>query len=59
MAVAVGGPVGSELSEPATESSEIVGLLAAMIILAFTFGTLVAMGMPIVSAVVGLLVGLR
>ena len=58
MAVAVGGPVGSELSEPATESSEVVGLLAAMIILAFTFGTLVAMSMPIVSAVVGLLVGL-
>jgi uncharacterized membrane protein YdfJ with MMPL/SSD domain len=58
MAVAVGGPVGSELSEPATESSEVVGLLAAMIILAFTFGTLVAMSMPIVSAVLGLLVGL-
>jgi uncharacterized membrane protein YdfJ with MMPL/SSD domain len=58
MEVAVGGPIGSELSEPKTESSELVGLAAAMIILAFTFGTLVAMGLPIVSAVVGLLVGL-
>ena len=58
MEVAVGGPIGSELSEPKTESSEVVGLVAAMIILAFTFGTLVAMGLPIVSAVVGLLVGL-
>jgi uncharacterized membrane protein YdfJ with MMPL/SSD domain len=58
MDVAVGGPIGTELSEPQTESSEIVGLVAAMIILAFTFGTLVAMGMPIVSAVVGLVVGL-
>jgi uncharacterized membrane protein YdfJ with MMPL/SSD domain len=58
MKVAVGGPIGSELSEPATESSELVGLIAAMIILAFTFGTLVAMGLPIVSAVVGLVVGL-
>jgi uncharacterized membrane protein YdfJ with MMPL/SSD domain len=58
MEVAVGGPVGSELSEPKTESSELVGLVAAMIILAFTFGSLVAMGMPIVSAVVGLLAGL-
>jgi uncharacterized membrane protein YdfJ with MMPL/SSD domain len=58
MEVAAGGPVGSELSEPATESSEVVGLAAAMIILAFTFGTLVAMGLPIVSAVIGLLVGL-
>jgi uncharacterized membrane protein YdfJ with MMPL/SSD domain len=58
MEVAAGGPIGTELSEPKTESSEIVGLVAAMIILAFTFGTLVAMGLPIVSAVVGLLVGL-
>src|SRR4029453_12513723 len=54
MQVAVGGSVGSELSEPATESSEIVGLTAAMIILAFTFGALVAMGLPIVSAWFGL-----
>jgi uncharacterized membrane protein YdfJ with MMPL/SSD domain len=58
MQVAVGGSVGSELSEPATESSEVVGLVAAMIILAFTFGTLVAMGLPILSAVLGLAVGL-
>jgi uncharacterized membrane protein YdfJ with MMPL/SSD domain len=58
MQVAVGGSVGGELSEPATESSEVIGLVAAMIILAFTFGTLVAMGLPIVSAVFGLGVGL-
>jgi len=58
MQVAVGGSVGSELSEPATESSEVIGLIAAMIILAFTFGTLVAMGLPIVSAVLGLAAGL-
>jgi uncharacterized membrane protein YdfJ with MMPL/SSD domain len=58
MEVAAGGSIGSELSEPATESSEVIGLVAAMIILAFTFGSLVAMGMPIVSAVIGLLFGL-
>ena len=58
MEVAVGGSVGGELSEPETESSEVVGLVAAMIILAFTFGTLVAMGMPIVAAVFGLGAGL-
>jgi RND superfamily putative drug exporter len=58
MQVAVGGSVGSELSEPSTESSEVIGLVAAMIILAFTFGTLVAMGLPIVSAVCGLAAGL-
>ena len=58
MKVAASGQIGSELSEPKTESSEVIGLSAAMIILAFTFGTLVAMGMPIVSAVLGLLVGI-
>jgi uncharacterized membrane protein YdfJ with MMPL/SSD domain len=58
MQVAVGGPIGSELAHPATESSEVIGIVAAMIILAFTFGTLVAMGLPIVSAVFGLLAGL-
>jgi uncharacterized membrane protein YdfJ with MMPL/SSD domain len=58
MQVAVGGPVGSELAHPATESSEAIGIIAAMIILAFTFGTLVAMGLPIVSALFGLVAGL-
>src|SRR5262249_54533173 len=58
MKVAASGQIGSELSEPATESSEVIGLTAAMIILAFTFGTLVAMGMPIISAVLGLLAGI-
>src|SRR4051794_9398075 len=58
MKVAASGQIGSELSEPATESSEVIGLTAAMIILAFTFGTLVAMGMPILSAVLGLLGGI-
>jgi uncharacterized membrane protein YdfJ with MMPL/SSD domain len=58
MKVAASGQIGSELSEPETESSEVVGLTAAMIILAFTFGTLVAMGMPIVSAVLGLFAGI-
>ena len=47
MEVAAGGPIGTELSEPATERSEVIGMVAAMVILAFTFGTLVAMGMPI------------
>ena len=52
------GQIGTELSEPETESSEVIGSVAAMVILALTFGTLVAMGMPILSAVLGLLVGL-
>jgi uncharacterized membrane protein YdfJ with MMPL/SSD domain len=58
MEVAAGGQIGTELSEPDTASSDIIGLAVATIILAFTFGSLVAMGLPIASAVVGLIVGL-
>jgi uncharacterized membrane protein YdfJ with MMPL/SSD domain len=58
MEVAVGGSVGTELSEPDAGSSDVIGLIAAAIILAFTFGTLVAMGLPLVSAVLGLIAGL-
>ncbi len=52
--VAAGGTIGSALSPSPTESSEVVGLLAAMIILAITFGSFVAMGLPIVTALLGL-----
>jgi uncharacterized membrane protein YdfJ with MMPL/SSD domain len=58
MAVAVGGSIGSELSKPATESSEVVGIVVAMIILSLTFGSLAAMGMPIITAIIGLVLGL-
>ena len=57
MKVDVGGVVGSTLGTQSTESSEVIGLVAAMIILAFTFTTMVAMGLPILTAVFGLLVG--
>ena len=56
--VAVGGYLGAQVSQPSTESSEVVGLVMAMIVLALTFGTIVAMGMPIFSALAGLLVSL-
>jgi uncharacterized membrane protein YdfJ with MMPL/SSD domain len=36
----------------------VIGIVAAMVILTLAFGTLVAMGMPIATAVVGLLLGL-
>jgi uncharacterized membrane protein YdfJ with MMPL/SSD domain len=58
LVVEAGGPIGSTLAPIDTESSERVGLLAAMLILAVTFGSLVAMGLPIVTAVIGLAVGL-
>ncbi len=56
--VSAGGPLGSKLSKPETESSEVVGLFFALIILAFTFGSLVAMGLPIASALVGVIAGI-
>jgi RND superfamily putative drug exporter len=58
LSVSAGGYVGQSLSAPATESSEIVGLVMAVIVLLFTFGTFVAMGMPILTAIFGLACGL-
>ncbi|WP_217921675.1 MMPL family transporter [Miltoncostaea oceani] len=52
--LAAGGPIGAELSKPETESSEVVGIVVAMVILTLAFGSVVAMGMPIVTAVLGL-----
>jgi RND superfamily putative drug exporter len=51
----VGGYVGQQLSKPSTEFAEVVGLVAAVIILLFAFGTATAMMLPIVSALIGLL----
>jgi RND superfamily putative drug exporter len=51
---AVGSYVGQQLSKPATETSEAIGLAAAVVILLFAFGTATAMMLPIVSAVIGL-----
>jgi RND superfamily putative drug exporter len=52
--VQTGGQLGQKVSKPATESSETVGIIAAMVILAFTFGTLVATVLPIVTAIFAL-----
>jgi RND superfamily putative drug exporter len=51
---AVGGYVGQQLSKPSTETSEAIGLAAAVIILLFAFGTATAMMLPIFSALIGL-----
>ena len=56
--VATGGYLGQAVSKPSTESSEAVGLAAAVVILLFTFGTVSAMALPIATAIVGLGVGL-
>ena len=56
--VTAAGSIGTELSDQPTESSEVVGILAAMLILSLVLGSLVAMGLPIITAVFGLLVAL-
>ena len=52
--VETGGQLGQKVSKPSTESSELIGIVAAMVILAFTFGTVVSMLMPILTAILGL-----
>jgi RND superfamily putative drug exporter len=56
--VAAGGYLGQDLSQPGSEDSEAIGLLAAVVVLLLTFGTVVAMGMPILVAIFGLGTGL-
>jgi putative drug exporter of the RND superfamily len=58
MQVSAGSYVGQKLSKPSTHLSEVVGIVAAIIILLFTFGTVVAMGMPILTAIIALISGL-
>ncbi len=56
--VANGGYLGSAVSAPDVGVSEVVGVLAAVIILLFTFGTVTAMSLPIITALVALGIGL-
>ena len=52
--VETGGQLGQKVSKPSTEISELIGIIAAMVILTLTFGTVVAMLLPIVAAILGL-----
>jgi RND superfamily putative drug exporter len=56
--VETGGQLGQKVSKPATESSELIGIVAAMVILTLAFGTIVSMLLPIVSAILALLTSL-
>ncbi len=56
--VASGGYLGQQVSKPSTRLSEVVGLAAAAVVLLLTFGSVVAMGMPLISAVAGLVISL-
>jgi RND superfamily putative drug exporter len=53
----IGGEYASWGTQPETGTSELIGLLAAMIILLIAFGSVVAMGLPIGTAVIGLATG--
>ena len=53
--VQTGGQLGQKVSKAATETSELIGIVAAMIILTLTFGTVVSMLLPILNAIVALL----
>src|ERR671913_316048 len=55
---AAGGYLGQKVSKPSTHLSEGIGLTAAVLILLLTFGTAIAMGIPILTAILGLSVGL-
>jgi hypothetical protein len=55
---AAGGYLGQKVSKPSTHVPEVVGLTAAVFILLFTFGTAIAMGIPILTAILGLSAGL-
>jgi putative drug exporter of the RND superfamily len=53
----IGGEYASWGTQPETGTSELIGLLAAMVILLIAFGSVVAMGLPIGTAVIGLATG--
>jgi RND superfamily putative drug exporter len=55
---AFGGYLGQKVSKPQTHSSEVIGIGAAVLVLLFTFGTAVAMALPITTAILGLVCGL-
>ncbi len=52
--VAVGGYIGQTLSKPETGASDKIGIGAAVVILLLVFGSAVAMGLPILTALLGL-----
>jgi RND superfamily putative drug exporter len=56
--VALGGQAIEHAEKPSLGSATLVGLLAAAVILLITFGSFIAMGLPIITALLGLGVGI-
>ncbi|CAN5405694.1 MMPL family transporter [soil metagenome] len=55
--VEVGGQVISASEEVETGTAELIGIAAAIVILLITFGSVIAMGLPIITALVGVVIG--
>jgi RND superfamily putative drug exporter len=56
--VALGGQAIEHAEKPSLGSATLIGLLAATIILLITFGSFIAMGLPIITALLGLGIGI-
>jgi putative drug exporter of the RND superfamily len=56
--VQLGGQAIEQTEKPSIGTATVVGLLAAMIVLFVTFGSLLAMGLPILTALLGLGTGI-
>jgi RND superfamily putative drug exporter len=56
--VALGGQAIESVQKPSLGAATAVGLLAAMVVLLITFGSFVAMGLPIATALLGLGTGI-
>jgi len=56
--VAVGGQLAQQAGRTGTGPATIVGVLAALVILLLTFGSLLAAGMPLITAAFGLVSGI-
>lgn len=56
--VALGGQAIEQVQKPSLGAATAIGLLAAIIVLLVTFGSLIAMGLPIVTALLGLGTGI-
>jgi putative drug exporter of the RND superfamily len=56
LSIELGGDLSFAFAQPETGTSELVGLIAAVLILLVAFGSFTAMGLPIGMAVVGLTV---
>ena len=56
--VALGGQAIEQVQKPSLGAATAIGLLAAIIVLLITFGSLIAMGLPIITALLGLGTGI-